>query len=295
MKKVLLFSLYLLFSGASLQAQSFTTINEDFNSSCITTTGFVHYWSTFNPSSTPSANGEWQCAPGQGRGETNGVSCTSFIGGNSHLDTSYFITPLLDLSGYSKVYLRFDDKVSVAHSGGRLAIGRVDSDFVARGGTPINDSDLTDSVAPLITNTGVSSDWMRHQIDLTPYKNIVPFSLAFRYTGTTTSQSTWYLDNINIDTASLVEVQHISKTEMPLKVIGACTTSEITISYTANAAGSYNLTLYDMMGREVHNEQLNTNAGTYTYKLGNLNLLPGIYLVKMGNGLGYGTVSVVVR
>jgi len=69
-----------------------------------------------------------------------------------------------------------------------------------------------------------------------------------------------------------------------LTVIGNSTHDRVNISFDIPSSGPYNLSLYDMTGREIHKETLVLNNGKSDYTINNLNLADGMYLIKMGNG-----------
>jgi hypothetical protein len=50
-----------------------------------------------------------------------------------------------------------------------------------------------------------------------------------------------------------------------------------------------------MFGRELHKEMLNARGGFETYAINGLDLKPGMYFLKMGNGNNFNAAKVVVR
>ena len=171
--------------------------------------------------------------------------------------------------------------------GGRIALlASIDSNFHT------GVYDLTDSVSPVFTEDD-SAGWVTHQANLTPYKSMVPLYLAFMYTSTTTSGSIWYLDNIQT-TTFILSVLGPAENTLPLTVIGNSTSSQITLSYKTESAGLYHLTLYDVVGHKAYEEDMNSSPGTATYAINGLHLHSGMYLIKMSNGLTYGTTKTIV-
>src|SRR5579872_386622 len=181
MKKITLACLFSLVAFG-IYAQSVTSLAENFNVACVTSSGYPTYWLKYNPiPGTASAGGAWTCTPTDGRPTTTGsptpgIMCTSVYGTPSpiyNLDTSYLITPLLYLHSYATghVYLHFDSKVSNITLGGRLHIIKAtDSNFHS-----LTDTDITASATPVIGNSGDSSNWVTHEIDLTRYEGIGVF------------------------------------------------------------------------------------------------------------------------
>lgn len=300
MKKITLSCLSGLIS-LSVSAQSVNYLQENFNVACVTSTGMATHWMVYTPIPTTVPDGEWTCTPTEGRpsstgSATPGMMCTSVYGTPPayYLDTSYLISPLLNLSSYAphSVYLHFDSKVSNILLGGKLHIIKApagDTTFQSLG-----DSDLTFGAAPVIGNSGDSSDWVTHEVDLTVLEGEGNFYIGFRYTGTTATGSIWYIDNVNTSTTRLY-TPNVTPNRLPLTVVGQSTYSQIVISYSSPDASSYQLGIYDMFGREVHKEMLNARGGFETYTIGGLDLTPGMYFLKMGNGKNFNATKVVVR
>jgi hypothetical protein len=89
-------------------------------------------------------------------------------------------------------------------------------------------------------------------------------------------------------------VNNVAKKTLPLTIIGNSTSSQITFSYKTALQGTYNIAVYDMTGRKVYEEDINTLQGTTTYTISGLNLHSGMYLLKMGNGVVYGTTKTII-
>jgi len=282
----MIFALY--FTEANAQA---TSLNENFNTSCSSGSGaFPTDWAYYNPISGTTPMGQWQCSSTDGRWGTPGIECTGIWGSPAadNLDTSYLVSPALNLSSYAgNVYLNFDSKTSRIYLGGRISIlASTDSNFQT------GVYDLTDSVSPIFTEDD-SSGWVTHQANLAPYKSMVPLYLAFLYTSTTATGSIWYLDNIQT-TTFILSVSGPTENTLPLTVIGNSTTSQITLSYKTETAGIYHLIIYDAVGHKAYEEDISSAAGIATYAISGLHLHSGMYLIKMGNGLTYGTTKTIV-
>ncbi len=291
MRKALLSAIAIVLASANAHAQA-TYLAENFDVKCVLASDFPITWDQYSPIPGASPLGAWTCAPTEGRGSTPGIKCTGTYSGINHLDTSYLITPLINLNSYQrKVYLRFDTKITDNHSGGRFVVLKIDTGFVSSGGTgPVD----TFSAYPVISN-GDPSDWVRHEVDLTPLIDSGSFYIAFRYTSTTSAGSTWFLDNVNTDTSSILTVHTFDEKVAGLKVIGNTTSQQVTLSYTTETSGKCDLAIYDMVGRAVHKGSLNAVAGTATYKINDLNLTPGLYVVKINNGTGYTIAKAIVN
>ncbi len=281
---------------------SFAQLPEDFNAKCITNgappTG-GNWWTVYNPPSTPDVNGAWKCTATSGKpngaSPTPGVYCTGFYSGAHHLDTSYLVTQMLSLSTTDypggHVYLQFDSRKVNNTTTGRLAIA------LTRGDTSFQDT-FQHRIVPdgaILPNFSSedSGRWVTHEVDLSDSIGKAPFYYAFRFTSTNTASLAWYLDNIKLSEHALNVVQ-VGKQTVPIGIVGS-TASRIDVSYSASSAGTYHISLYDMMGREVYNGQVKATTGTATYTISGLNLHPGMYCIKMGNENAYGTAKLIIE
>jgi len=295
MKKLGLFSLFTI---------SFLTANaqlpDDFNVGCLTAS-MPAGWSVYNPPSTPAAvEGAWKCTATNGKpngsAATPGVYCTGFYLGAHHLDTSYLITPPLDLLPASfptsHAYLHFDSKKVNNTTTGRLSmtITKNDTFFVnPLAHLIVNDSDVT----PMFSAVD-ATQWHTYEIDLSDSIGKGPFRFAFRFTSSTSASLAWYMDNIRLSGNSL-SIDAISKQKLPIGIVGNSTPSKIELSYSALAAGTYRVSLYDIMGRELYNGQVEAKSGPATYIINGLNLHSGMYCIKMGNENAYGTAKLIIE
>ncbi len=294
MKRIIPCIVLTIFTLAANAQPNYMT--EGFNGSCSVVSGFPSDWSYFNPIAATIPDGQWTCAPGNGRWGTNGIGCTNVWGTppSYHLDTSYLVSPGMDLSDYpGDIYLHFDTKTTKINLGGKVSMF-ISSDSMVfdtlGGGTFL---DITSTLSPTFGNDD-SADWVTHVANLTPFKSLTPLYVAFRYTADNSTGSIWYLDNI-FTTTFPVNVTRIDKNVLALKVIGNSTSSHITLASRAAPPGMYHISIYDMQGREIHREDVTLIDSEATNTINGLNLLPGMYLVKMSNGAAYGTVKTVVH
>ena len=297
MRKIISSLLFTIIATAA-NAQYRPALVQDFNISCLSPSVFPSDsdWVNYTPVTGAITNGEWQCTGSNGRWGTPGIECTGVWGTppSYNLDTSYLISPPLDLHSYltsnnDSIYLEFDTKTTGIVLGGRLAF------TYCKDSTFATDTffDLTSAMSPVFSNSD-SSDWVTHQVSLAAFALNVPLYLAFRYTSTTSSGSTWYLDNIHI-TIFPLRASNLTKNTLPLTVIGNSTSSQIIVSYKTESPGMYDLAIYDIIGHKVYEENLSAQKGNANYTITGLNLHSGIYLIKMGNGLTYGTAKTIVQ
>ena len=69
-----------------------------------------------------------------------------------------------------------------------------------------------------------------------------------------------------------------------LTLIGNATSEKMTFTYDVEEAGNYTLNIYDMTGRILHTENVNAQAGGQALTVSGLNLTPGMYIARIGNG-----------
>jgi hypothetical protein len=204
------------------------------------------------------------------------------------------MTPMLNVSTYvgHKIFFQFDTKTTNLLAGGRLAV------LQSYGAEPFFSlgtyTDLSSTISPVIGNPD-STGWATHQVDLTGYETAGNFYLAFRFTGTDTTGSVWFVDNVEITTVPLGINTPANNEYLPITVVGGSTSSDITISCHAQVAGAYSLTLTDLMGNVVYKDNVNLGTGISQYTLNNRNFAPGMYFIKMSNGLSYWVTRVMVK
>ena len=293
MKKL---TILLLLAIAQFKAHAQTpvsTLHQNFDVACVVAGGLTSMgWTIYTP--PVAEHGDWECTSTEGRGGTPGMECSNIVSGIMGLDTSYLLTPLLDLSSYAghHIYLNFDTKTTTVTNGGKLAVYRTDYDDSFH--VFSNDTDLSAAALPIIGNAGDSTGWVTHQLDMSDHTASGYFYIAFRFTGTNTTGGTWFLDNVNLTTTPL-HITDADKQTIPLTVIGASTTNNITLSYSSVTTGAGRLAVYDMMGREVYKEDIVFNGTQAIHTINGLGLAPGMYVIKIGNDLAYSVAKVVVQ
>jgi hypothetical protein len=290
MRKAILFFVCSIVS-LSARSQTLTSLNQNFDVSCVSGSGIPYEWHKATPTTATIPLGEWTCNASSGKSATPAVQCTGTYSTAFHLDTSYLLTPDLYLASYSgHVYLQFDTKTSNLNASGQLAVEIV-TDTTHPGTGAI---DITPGLNPLFTSAD-SAGWVTHVADLTPYKASA-FYVAFRYVSSVTTGSIWYLDNVNTTTTPItlgVEIQN--KETMQLSVSGSCTRNSIGFTYAVPSAGDYSISLVDILGREVYHQQLALQGSYSNYRISGLDLHPGMYCLKVGNGIILGATSIMIQ
>ena len=286
MKNFFLASLFLFLTAMNSGAQPASAIHENFDVTCVTASEpGSDGWTVYNglSHSTTATPGNWTCTATGGRDGSPALQCTGVYGGNYNLDTSYLISPPLLFHGIitGSYYLDFDTKADSITLGGELSVSVTDSPGISSSFNVILDT----LISPLF-GIADSGAWVTHEINVTQFEDTLsPFYIVFRYVSTASSGSLWFFDNANTSTVShYLNTGALKKDPLALTVIGNSTHDRVNISFDIPSSGPYNLSLYDMTGREIHKETLVLNNGKSDYTINNLNLADGMYLIKMGNG-----------
>jgi Secretion system C-terminal sorting domain len=95
-------------------------------------------------------------------------------------------------------------------------------------------------------------------------------------------------------TAGVKNVNAVSA-NLALNVLGTATSSAINLGYNAPVAGNYALSVYDLTGRVVYQNNVYSNDGTQQYTITGMNIPAGLYIVKMTNGVSTGIAKVSVQ
>jgi hypothetical protein len=299
MRKIVLPFLFSVFVFAADAQTPQSVLNQNFDVACVAPNVYPGGWLIINPVLGTFPDGAWHCTTTSGEtgtaGVTPGVMCSGYWNGAYHLDTSFLITPLMSIGQNpgKTVYLQFDSKSTAAVPGGKLSLDVIHDTAVNT--RPVEYSDITDGVAPVIDNIA-SADWISHEVDITSLKSDGNFYLAFRYTSTDTSGNVWLLDNVRTSPHSIKEqAVSIANAALPLTVIGLSTPSRIRLSFSAPDAGVYNAAVYDITGRQLFNENFQCRRGEYTHDIKNLDIAPGMYFVRVHNERVYGTAKVSIQ
>ena len=292
MKKIILLVALTILSTSG--RSQISTLSQNFDGVCASGTGIPSSWLEYTPAHLGTIpQGEWVCTSNHGKGGTPGMQCTDTFSNATHLDSSFLLTPLLGLSSYvpGHVYLQFDTKTSNFLLGGELTILHTTDSTDPDTATAIN---LTPGMMPVFTN-GDSTDWVTHVIDLTPYESTGSFYIAFMFTSTATTGSIWFLDNVLLTTHNItLHDPELNAAELKMSIIGRCSSNQINVGIT-NGKGDYQMVLTDMTGRVIYMEQVNVPNSNLRYSIKGLNLAPGMYFLKMGNGQSFDVTKVVVQ
>jgi len=91
-------------------------------------------------------------------------------------------------------------------------------------------------------------------------------------------------------TASGVEDITNSVAAASLSAVGESTSDKITFAYNVLENGKYNLSIFDMTGRKVYNEEVNAVQANH-HSVNGLNLPAGFYVARLSNGTATATAK----
>ena len=290
----LFFTSILLLSCALTSSAQLSSLSEDFDISCFSSTGpsYPTYWTGYCKF-VPVSAFQWNCYPVGGRFGTPGFTCNSFYAGTHNADTAWLFTPKLNLSGNTDhVYLRYDSRYEYSASKLNLLVSHNYIKYTNPDTANIDWYDVTGLQTPSV-GPDDSMDWVTHFVDLTPYK-ATPLIFAFKYTSTNYSGGRWTIDNI-MTTPWALTIKDLEKETIPMAVLGTPTRNEIMLSCNFIVAGTYTLSVTDLMGRVVHTETVRTPSGEKEMTIRDSQFRPGMYFIKLTNGLTYGATKAVVQ
>lgn len=141
--------------------------------------------------------------------------------------------------------------------------------------------------------------WTQYNnISLSAYQ-ATPFYLAFKYNSYATSNGAqeWSLDDITT-VAGNGNPNAINETKaqgMGLAVLGNATSNQILLGVTLKENGPVNISVFDATGRRVYDAKANMQIGMNQYRIQNVNLTKGLYVIHVSNATHSGVVKTTVQ
>lgn len=110
------------------------------------------------------------------------------------------------------------------------------------------------------------------------------------------SRTTTAIDDVTLTYTPFTGINDLSANpQVSFTVLGEATADKTTLRYNVEKAGLYNLNIYDMAGREVYSRQMELNSGTQSETISGLNILPGMYIARLGNGASLSTAKLIIQ
>ena len=165
-------------------------LSKNFDDGSVTSGGWTNYWTGTTANGTDW--GEWDIFGGD-VGACSNFDISTFT---NYATTSWLISPAVDLDTATAPILTFDN--TYRYDGSQLEL-YVSTDYTGSG-DPASTGTWT-SLSSLVTWNSDDSSWdftASGNIDLSSYKSSATY-IAFKYSGTNSTGSTWELDNIIID------------------------------------------------------------------------------------------------
>lgn len=172
------------FSEIDMNGPRFTGIQaiKNFDDGSVTSGGWIEY-------SVVGNNVVWETSSAGGAA-TDYCQISNYIDGANYNAENWLISPTYDLTGLSSPYLNFNNAYN--YSGPALEV-LVSTDY---DGTSDPNTATWTTLSPTLSAGGWA--WANSgNVDLSPYI-ATSVHIAFKYTGTTTSGSTWEIDDIKI-------------------------------------------------------------------------------------------------
>jgi hypothetical protein len=231
----------------------------------------------------------WRCGT-QGHTGNNSVYINGGFSGGANDNEDWLITKApVDLSAANNPSLEFWLKTN--YSGVTTKDVLISTNYTGNG-TPgtatwqsIKDvSSEASATWKLITNVSLNS-----------YKT-TPFYLAFKYisSSTSTGAQEWSLDDVKIKTGTTgIAEQKVG--DLGLTVLGKATSNQILLGLSLKNTSKINVSVYDITGRKVYDAKAAMQAGSNQYKIQNISLNSGLYVIRVHDGEHHDVVKTMVQ
>lgn len=235
------------------------------------------------------ADRRWRCA-NTGRTDDRSVYMNGGPGGGSEANKDWLISNApLDCSAMTGPALSFYQKRRFSGSVTRSV--SVSTDHVAGKDPALATWTAIDIPA---FSTDPDTTWsVVNNIDLNAHKG-TPFYLAFIYESAATGSAwEWSLDDIRL--ADVTRIRPVGDAAIGIRVLGEATGSRIDLSIDMKGNGQVELELFDLPGRKVAGRRVDLVNGPNRISISELNLVAGLYIIRVTGADGYGAVKAVVK
>lgn len=232
----------------------------------------------------------WRCGT-QGHTGNNSVYINGGFSGGANDNEDWLVTrSAINLSAMTNPVLEF--WIKNRYSGNTTKDVLVSTDYTGTGSPAAATWTSIKNVS-----TDASTDWkLFNNISLNAYKT-TPFYLAFKYMSfsTATGAQEWSLDDIKIKAGSGTGIADRNADQLGLAVLGAATPNQILVGLTLKKSSQVTVTVYDATGRKVYDAKAAMQAGQNLYKVENISLNAGLYVIRVNDGEYYNAVKTIVQ
>lgn len=233
----------------------------------------------------------WKCGT-QGHTGSNSVYMNGGFSGGANDNEDWLITrSLVDLSSVTGPVLEF--WMETLYSGTTTKDVLVSTNYSGTGNPNATGVTWT-SIKDISAET--SASWKLYSnISLGAYKT-TPFYLGFKYvsSATATGAQQWSLDDVKIKAGTTGIIERKENT-LGLMVLGNPTQNQILLGLTLKENAQMNVSVYDATGRKVFDAKAAMKAGVNQYRIENVSLNAGLYVIRVNDGSSYDVVKTIVQ
>lgn len=264
------------FSTVSAPVGTFTSLNEQFDSSC---PNLPAGWTRQNVDGPAQ---QWNCYEPSASSGNFVMRMNGFSSGNN-LNEDWLITPKLNFSANANPMLYF--KLWKRFKGDEVAV-MLSTDYDGTSAPATGSWTDLNIIASSPADTGFFKIYSQNLTSNTAS----PFYLAFQYTSTTTTGYDARLDSvvvINVAGSGIGNVGSQINT-LDVQVVGYPNTNNLNINFQLESAAHVNIHIFDLAGRKVYRNVVVGMQGKNSMSLQPQSLQPGMYVIKISNGVEQG-------
>jgi hypothetical protein len=258
-----------------------TSLSETFDASCAGNT-LPAGWSREN---IQGAGQQWGCyVPGPGASAA--MQMNGYQAGNN-VNEDWLITPRINLSSRNG-QLSFMMQKSFTGTEPDVLV----SQDYAGNGDPTTATWTSLNIPMTVADTGAAYKMYMANIGSL---GLTPFYLAFKYLSTTTDAYRVRLDSVVLTTAEGLGSVQGQANNMPVYVLGRPRQGNISLVFNASEAGTMRVHMYDLFGRLVVRQSIQSVKGANKVNLEAQSLQDGMYIIQVGNGKEQGVTRVFLQ
>jgi hypothetical protein len=231
----------------------------------------------------------WKCGT-QGHTGNNSVYMNGGFSGGANDNEDWLITRAkVDLATVNNPSLEFWLKTN--YSGATTKDVLISTNYTGTG----NPGTATWQSIKDVSSEASATWKLITNVSLNPYKT-TPFYLAFKYVSSSTSTGAqeWSLDDVKIK-AGTTGITEEKVGELGLKVLGKATSNQILLGLTLKNTSKITVSVYDITGHKVFDSKAAMQPGFNQYKIENISLNAGLYVIHVHDGEHYDVVKTMVQ